>query len=262
MRFRINLSTAVPKRFLPIDYQYSLASAVYRIIARGDENYSRFLHDDGFSGGGLKRFKMFTFSALTLPPYRIWKGKGVFELHEPHASFTVSFVVDKAAEAFIKGMFHNQQFALGDRFHALPFEVTSVEALPPPFFTRTMRYRCTSPMVVEWKEPGLGCDTYLAPDDPRFEQRLVENLVAKCAAMNTLLAEEDQGQPVSFELNGSYRSKLHAIKPYTKAETRVRGFLFDFTLTAPEHVHEIGYYGGFGMNNAMGFGCVEGMFDA
>lgn len=257
MRFRINLSTTASKRFLPFDYQYALASAVYRIISRGDEAYSRFLHDEGFSAGRSTRFKMFTFSSLALPRYTVWKDRGLFELHEPYASFAVSFHADKAAEAFIKGMFLHQHLPIGDRFNTLHFEVTSVEAMTPPHFSRTMQYRCISPMVVEWKEPGSSREVYLAPDDPRFQERLVQNLLAKCTALNCLTADEDQDQPVSFQLDTGYRSKLHAIKPHTAAETKVRGFLFDFTLTAPEHVHEIGYYAGFGMNNAMGFGGVD-----
>lgn len=253
MRFRINLSTTTAKRFLPFDYQYVLASAVYGIIAAGDEAYSRFLHDDGYQAGRLKRFKMFTFSPLKLPRYTQHKDRGLFELHEPQLSFVVSFVADKAAEAFVKGMFADQRFYIDQ----LPVEVTSVEALTPPFFTRTMHYRCLSPMVVESKGEHDKYEQYLAPDDPRFEERLVQNLVAKCAALNTLVAAEDQEESVRFVLEGRYRSKLHTIKPKSKAETKIRGYLFDFTLTAPEHVHEIGYYAGFGMNNAMGFGCVE-----
>src|SRR5690606_15571167 len=108
--------------------------------------------------------------------------------------------------------------------------VTSVEALPPPFFTTVMRYRCLSPMVVELKEKDDRNGTYLPPDDPRFEERFVQNLVAKCAALDTLFAQNDQDQGVSFELIGSYRSKLHTIKPHTRQQTKLRGFLFDFQL--------------------------------
>lgn len=253
MRFRINLTIPAARRFLPFDYQYALSSAVYRIIARGDEAYSRFLHDEGFPSGRLKRFKMFTFGPLELPRYTQHKGQGLFELYAPELSFVVSFMADKAAEAFVKGMFAHQEFHIDQ----LPVEVTSVEALPPPFFKTVMEYRCISPMVVGLREDRKRHETYLAPDDPRFEERLVQNLLAKCAALDTLCADSDQDQPVKFTLRGGYRSKLHSIKPHSKEETRVRGFVFEFALTAPEHVHELGYYAGFGMNNAMGFGAVR-----
>lgn len=257
MRFKIHLSTTSPRRFLPFDYQYAMASAVYKIIAKGDEAYSRFLHDDGFPAGRLKRFKMFTFSSLELPRYTPWNDKGLLELHGPSVSFTVSFMADKAAEAFVKGMFADQRMDIGDRFHTLQLQVTSVEAMPAPFFQRTMRYRCASPMTVELREPGRKYETYLPPDDPRFEECLAQNLIAKCAALNLLHTGDDSEESkVQFSLDGRFHSKLHTIKPFTPMETKVRGFLFDFTLTAPEHVHEVGYYAGFGMNNAMGFGST------
>lgn len=258
MRFKIHLTSKNKKAFLPIDYQYALASAVYKMIATGDEAYSRFLHDEGFSPGGLKRFKLFTFSPLSLPRYTPWKEKGLFELHGKELSFVVSFMADKAAEAFVKGMFADQHFSIGDRFQQVDMEVTMVEAVPTPLFKQTMVYRCLSPLVVELKEPGKKYETYLPPDDPRFEALLLQNLVSKCAAMNVLYNDGHADEDVmKFRPVSDYRSKLIAIKPYTDQQTKVRGFVFDFELTAPEYMQEMGYYAGFGMNNGMGFGCCS-----
>lgn len=257
MRFKINLHTPGKNAFLPIDYQYAMASGIYKIIAKGDEAYSKFLHDEGFSAGGLKRFKLFSFSPLVLPPFTLFRDKGLFELHGPNLSFTISFMADKAAEAFIKGMFTDQELPIGDRFHVLHTEVTSVEARPTPFFTNTMRYRCLSPLTIELKEAGQKYETYLPPDDPRFEDLFLQNLIAKCAAMNMLHDNtSNEKEHLKFELKSPYKSKLITIKPYTKQETKVRGFMFDFSLTAPEYMQEMGYHAGFGMNNGMGFGAV------
>lgn len=257
MRFRIRLNSTNGSAFLPVDYQYSLASAVYKIIKKGDEAYSRFLHDEGFSPGGLRRFKLFTFSPLSLPRYTLWKEKGVFELHGHELSFTVSFMADKAAEAFIKGMFTDQHFSIGDKFQQLDMEVSMVEAMEPPLFKETMTYRCLSPLVVELKEPDKKYETYLPPDHPRFEELLLQNLVAKCTALNILHNDHRfENDTPQFRLLGDYKSRLITIKPYTPEQTKVRGYLFDFELTAPEYMHEMGYYAGFGMNNGMGFGAV------
>lgn len=253
MRFKINLHITDRKKFLPLDYQYAMASAIYKLIARGDEAYSKFLHDEGFSPGGLKRFKMFTFSPLSLPYYKLWKDKNLFELQGNQLSFTISFMADKAAEVFIKGMFSNQRLDIGDYFNTIHTEVTGIEALPPPFFTTTMHYRCMSPVSVELKEEGHKYEQYLPPDDSRFENLFLQNLITKCAAMN-ILHFDGSSEQLKFELKSDYKSKLIAIKPHTKQETKVRGFLFDFTLTAPEYMQEMGYYAGFGMNNGMGFG--------
>jgi CRISPR-associated endoribonuclease Cas6 len=258
MRFKINISINTRRLLLPVDYQYAMASAIYKLIEKGDKAYSRFLHDEGFSPGGLKRFKLFTFSPLSLPRYTHWKNKGLFELHDNSLSFTISFMADKAAEVFIKGMFADQQISIGDRFNKLDAEVTSVEALPPPFFTNIVHYRCIAPLCIKLKQEGFMHEQYLPPDDPRFESIFLQNMIAKCAALNILYTDAKiEHEQLKFQLCGNYRSKLISIKPYTKEETRIRGFIFDFSLHGPEYMHEMGYYAGFGMNNAMGFGAVE-----
>jgi CRISPR-associated endoribonuclease Cas6 len=53
---------------------------------------------------------------------------------------------------------------------------------------------------------------------------------------------------------GKSRSKLITIKPHKEA-IKVRGYLFDFRLTAPLDILEVGYHGGFGAKNSQGFGC-------
>jgi CRISPR-associated endoribonuclease Cas6 len=166
-------------------------------------------------------------------------------------------MADRAAEAFIKGMFADQQLDIGDRFNTLHIQVTSIEAMQSPFFTSTMHYRCVSPLTIEMKQEGNKYETYLPPDDPRFGELLIQNLIAKCAALNLLNADANTDKDIlKFELESDHRSKLITIKPYTQEQTNVRGFMFDFSLTAPEYMQEMGYYAGFGMNNGMGFGTT------
>jgi len=49
MRFKIIISTdTVNTLLIPINYQYPLSSAIYRIIAKGDRQYADFLHEKGY----------------------------------------------------------------------------------------------------------------------------------------------------------------------------------------------------------------------
>jgi CRISPR-associated endoribonuclease Cas6 len=259
MRFKIHLQTRNTRAFLPVDYQYAMASAVYKLIQKGDEAYSRFLHEEGFSAGGLKRFKLFTFSPLALPRFTLQKAKGLFELHGPELSFTVSFMADKAAEAFVKGMFADQQLRIGDRFNQVDMEVRSIEAMPVPLFQDTMEYKCMSAVKLSKIEKGKKHETYIFPDDPQFGEFLINNLISKSLAYklagNDIYEAPFEGY--KFELLGEFKTKKIKIKPYTPEETEVRGSIFKFRLTAPSFLQEIGYYAGFGENNAMGWGCVE-----
>jgi CRISPR-associated endoribonuclease Cas6 len=52
-------------------------------------------------------------------------------------------------------------------------------------------------------------------------------------------------------------SRLQTIKAHTNEEVKVRGYLFDFEITAPPQLIKTGYESGFGAMNALGFGCGE-----
>ena len=48
---------------LPINYNYFLASAIYRFLRESDPEYADFLHQEGYELEN-RRFKLFTFSQL------------------------------------------------------------------------------------------------------------------------------------------------------------------------------------------------------
>ncbi|HEY8402023.1 MAG TPA: CRISPR-associated endoribonuclease Cas6 [Cytophagaceae bacterium] len=259
MRFKIHLHIKNKTALLPVDYQYLMSSAVYKLIKRGDEAYSQFLHDEGFSAGGLKRFKLFTFSPLQLPRYTLVKERGLFELHGKEASFIVSFMVDAAAEAFVKGMFVNEALSFGDKYNQLDTEIVRIESMPQPYFQETMEYKFLSPVTIGKRVAGEKYEKYLYPNDPEFGDFLINNLISKSLAYQTSGKEvfDTPFDGMKFELLGDYKEKLISIKPYTREQTKVKGSVFKFRLTAPVVLQEMGYYAGFGESNAMGFGCVE-----
>jgi CRISPR-associated endoribonuclease Cas6 len=85
------------------------------------------------------------------------------------------------------------------------------------------------------------------------------NLLAKCKAANNhgLTLDETQLGRCQLKILNTPRSKLVVIKANTTQETKVRGFTYDFEITAPAELIEIGYKAGFGEKNSMGFGFGE-----
>lgn len=67
MRFQLILTAKDGGGKLPINYQYPLSAAIYRILSKGDREYARFLHEEGYGKG----YKFFTFSDLRLKNYII-----------------------------------------------------------------------------------------------------------------------------------------------------------------------------------------------
>lgn len=60
MRFNLKLAACHDTAVIPINYNYPLSSAIYRIIAKGDADYASFLHETGYGKG----FKFFSFSQI------------------------------------------------------------------------------------------------------------------------------------------------------------------------------------------------------
>lgn len=63
MRFNLTLVSSSNDAVIPINYQYPLSAAIYKVLAEADAEYATFLHEEGHRvGNGLKNFKLFTFS--------------------------------------------------------------------------------------------------------------------------------------------------------------------------------------------------------
>lgn len=257
MRFQLILSRTGKGNFLPFSYQYELSAWIYKIIEGADQEFSRFLHEEAFVSGA-RRFKLFTFSNLDLRPFKIHKDHGRIEMQGHEAVLQISFLIDKAAEHFIKGLFLNQHLGLGDRISRVDFTVNRIEACPPPVFRETMRYRTLSPVCLS--RQGEKHAQYLRPDDPEYAAFFVSNLLEKFKALS-LAGYDPEGlqqyADFSFRLLTEPRSRLITIKAFTEQQTQVRGYDYAFELTAPTALQEIGYYAGFGEKGSTGFGCVE-----
>lgn len=118
MRFRLRLNRVGGERHLPLNYQYELSAAIYKIIDRADSSFSEFLHSKGYTAFG-KQFRLFTFSRLGFEGYKIIHEAARIEHYGREAWFEISFLVDRAAEEFIRGLFLPKRSAWGISLAAL-----------------------------------------------------------------------------------------------------------------------------------------------
>lgn len=259
MRFKLTLERADQNRFIPINYQYELSSAIYRVIERGNMDFSAFLHDEGYRFGN-KPFRLFTFSRVFLDKQRVHVNQGRIEHLGTNAEVYVSFLIDQAAEEFIKGLFLGQQFFLGDQISGINFQVSKIEGTTPVYFQRSMHYRCVSPILIKEKR-ATGGENYLDPSHPKYGELLIQNLISKWAAQSMAGVETNVSSYQNLEYRFRPLGKVYkngvVIKQMTPQESKLIGYSFEFILEAPEELHEIGYYSGFGHLNSQGFGCVE-----
>lgn len=255
MRFKISLSRTGKQRMLPMDYQYYLSAWIYKVFSKADREFASFLHTSGYTAGG-KRFKLFNYSPIDFGRPVLWKEKALFEIDSEQLSLYVSFHLAEAAGKFIIGLFNDQQLYVGDQFDGLDLVVEHVERLPEPILTDTTHYRAVSPVVISIKEESSKYSRYLAPTDHHYDRLLWQNLSNK---YNSIPGTVSLPDPINFEfkLNSTPKSKLVTIKPHTPDQSRVRGFLFDFTLTCPVELQRFILATGIGEKNSTGFGWVE-----
>ncbi|MDJ1473777.1 CRISPR-associated endoribonuclease Cas6 [Xanthocytophaga flava] len=256
MRLKLTLQKTGSQSTLPINYAYPLSSWIYKVIGKADETYADFLHNSGYSAG-QKRFKFFTFSALQIPRFDIRKGSDRIAVLSDEVGLMVSFYTDKAAENFVMGLFAEQEFRLGDRISQVDFRVKQVESLAWQIPSETVHLRTLSPLVVSRKN-DRGHDDYYSPLQEGYQELLFTNLLDKYIASGQSLQASWANAPMEFRLlSAEPKARLITLKDHSPEATKIKGYLFDFELTAPRKLLEIGLLGGFGRYNAEGFGCCE-----
>lgn len=257
MRFHIEFNRLGRQKMLPVDYQYYIGAWIYHILGTADRAFAEFLHTQGYRDG-QKQFKLFNYSPLDFGKKVLWKEKNLFEITEDRLTLGVSFQVTDAAETFILGLFRNRQVYLGDSFNRLDLSVAQIERLPDTEPAETMRYRALSPIVLSYQYPGWSYASYLSPEDEDYARLLNNHFRNKYQAIPNAAPLPDSF-PFCFTLTGIPRSKLVTIKQGTPEQSKIRGYLFDFELTAPPEIHRMMLSCGAGEKNSLGFGwCEEG----
>lgn len=268
MRLRLRIKQIKKDQLIPINYQFSVSSFIYRTIETSDSGYSKWLHDTGYMSGA-KKFKYFTFSKLMLPESEMIDLYGLkyLKLKSETIDIIVSMLSTKTVENFIIGMFENQKFRIYDSNVESEFIIKTVEMVPEPEFTREMVFRTISPIVISKKViyNGKESQKYLGPEDDEYEKYFKSNLEEKYITLllnessyeSKVIIEKERSSLDEVELMGQSKAKLITIKEGRQTETKVKGFYFTFRLKGETEIMRIGYEAGFGKNCSQGFGCVE-----
>lgn len=261
MQFKIVFHVKHPGQLMPLSYQYELSSWLYRLIGSANSDFGEFLHSRGYVSG-KKRFKLFTFSQLHVPTYEILGDR--MKVLSREVSFVVSFLVERAAQELILGLFHHQSLRLGDKISQIDLAVQSVYSLPAPDLAADrVRLRATSPILVsEPEERGDGRLThnYLHPHDEAYAHFFFQNLLDKydSARRHQLVEAVDTTQPMQLDiLTPEPKRRGIRIKAFTPQETKIIGYVYDFELQAPRELLRVGMLAGFGGENALGFGGTK-----
>ncbi len=255
MIFKIELD-GIKGQEIPINYQYPLSAALYRIIAKGNAEYASFLHETGYGKG----FKFFSFSQIH-SPFKIVGSR--MQLTHDFLYFYVSFHLPQAMESFVKGLFKSEEIVIADKESKGIFKVKSITSIQNPLqdYKDTQIVNITlkpdAPLVSGIKNEN-GHYTFLAPTETEFIEALLYNWRQKITTAYD--AVTGSGALLLMELDNiaKAKSRLITIKAATKAETKVRGWMnFELQITAEKRFVELLLNAGIGLYNAQGFGFLN-----
>lgn len=259
MRLKLTLQSEKEKQLIPINYQYPLSAAIYKILKNADVEYAEFLHEEGYGKG----FKLFTFSDIKCP-FKIQDDRLI--LLSNKIELIVCFHLPKAAETFIKGLFMSQQIDIADKKSKSVFIIEQVESLESPLEKYhnsdevEVLLKPLSPIVCGLKSENRNY-TFLSPEDDRYEEMLFLNWQEKVKAIYENGEADNLMQSGLLEivyLRNPPKSRLITIKAYTNAETKIRGFVnFNMNIKGKKEAVELLLNSGVGLYNAQGMGCVE-----
>lgn len=264
MRLSLTLQAHDARPVIPINYQYPLSAAIYKVLDRADSEYAAFLHDTGYSKHGSgKRFKLFTFSDLRVP-FAPPNNDRLY-LKSREARLVVCFQVPEAAENFVKGLFLHQELDIADKVSKARFTISQVEMLDsglPADPHPTVLLQPLSPVVTGLKNERGHYD-FRSPLDPDFTDCLRYNWIEK------YLAAYPDASANAQELHDSLKIEVQLlasppqerrpiIKAGTPEETKLRGYMrFQLKVTGPREVLEVGLNAGISLYGSQGQNCVD-----
>jgi len=260
MRIKLTLQPFDKESSIPLNYQYYLSSAIYRIIEQSSTEYATQLHNAANLNFG-KSFKHFCFSQLY--PQHSFVKDGAIHLNGDRIIWYVGMSIDDTLKHFIVGLFEKREFFIGNDRNR--FMVQFVELLPEPKYTQRMNFRMLSPVTasIPVKNFGKLQARYLFADDPQLSDILRSNILERYKALYHRLPENQSffvkpdAEYIDKRGGAQKVSKLITIKEGTEAETRVRGFLCPLTIEGNPELIKLAYDSGLGEKGSMGFGMLE-----
>ncbi|HMU43694.1 MAG TPA: CRISPR-associated endoribonuclease Cas6 [Ignavibacteriaceae bacterium] len=245
---------------LPLNYNYQLSSAIYNLLRFGSAEFSRFLHDNGFTIDG-KKYKLFSFSLrfekIELKDSHLILKSSKIKLH------ISSPLIDTFIQNFVIGTFENRAIEITDKDQTISFKIIFAEILPEPAFGNKMKFVLLSPMVLSTliERSGRMQQYYLRPEDIEDINRvLTKNLLNKKGLLNR---NQILSEYCKLEWDADYLAKNKRVtKKVTINENGrfpidVIGIQAPFTIEADPELIRVGYECGFGEKNSMGFGLAE-----
>lgn len=239
MRLKIHLK-AKNNFKVPFNYNHILSSIIYNKII--DLNLSHELHSSN-------TFKFFNFSQLNIPKRKMVED-GIIAKNR-----VINFYLSSPNDLLIKNIVNGFVDNLEVKFKNETLNVTKIEALKTPEFSKKSEFKTISPIIIRDTQEinGKTKRIDLAPSD-KFFKGIEANLIKKYCMFNNI-EKTDKKIKVYSEMANVKRKRITIPKgPNT---TYHRAYMMDLILEGDLDLIEFAYDVGLGEKNSMGFGMIR-----
>lgn len=259
MRFKFNLEFQGKSPYImPANYQYDLAECINKKIHFDDNKLIHQLGKDGYLDK-QKQFEFFCFSNLDINNFEQDNDRLI--INNNTAEMGLSVLANESVSKLIIELFSGKELRFGDKKNKVTLKIQEVEKQPEPKFSDSMDFRLTTPLVITNENGSLNKKaTYLSPEDKEYEMLFIKSLMTKYALlMKSVKSGFDSAinsnfSKLKFKCTSKPVSRIVKVKTENPKPLSVKGYMFDFNITAPEELIKLGYYSGFGEFCKLGFG--------
>jgi CRISPR-associated endoribonuclease Cas6 len=238
---KVILNLKFDKLLLPMNYNHILQGVVLKWI--GDNQYGKFLHDQGY-GYKNSKFKMYSFSNLLGKSKLLEDGRIKFF---NKAKLKISSLDDKFLDYLIKNSIFKDKFNILDyeididSFHTKSTDVSETE----------IRVKSHSPVTVysTFKINNKKKTHYYHPKDKDFQDMAKNNLIKKYKAF---YGSSPTNENIKIIPKGKHIMKIRRYKGFL-----IKGFLGEYEIKGNPELIKIALDTGIGSKNSQGFGYIE-----
>lgn len=231
-----NITLEFDKLTVPVHINHILQATILSWLS--DENYSKFIHDVGYTYG-KRRYKLFSFSSLYGPNTFDKKTKKVTFYDK--AKFFLSAVDEAFFEYVLNTIIHNSYVRVSNQ-EAFVSKISFI----PPVTTSKVVVKTMSPIVVYATDDSDKVH-FFSPHEPEFEEYIVSNAKRKIVSY---FGKDDS----NFTIKHIGSNPKKAVVQYKKGF--FVGWKTMFEIEGDPEIINFLIGSGLGSKNSAGFGCV------
>ncbi|HCF38659.1 MAG TPA: CRISPR-associated endoribonuclease Cas6 [Thermosipho africanus] len=228
---------------LPIDYNHILQAVILNLI--DDEEYRKFIHDEGFSFF-KRKFKLYTFSRL-MGEFSLDSKSRTISFKD-NAFLIISSYDDNFCYYLMKKLLEFKDIKIGRNIVNVK-KVEIVDFKPDGEQLKVVTRSPVTAYSTVIDENSSKKTIFYHPDDFKFKELLEKNIEKKFIA---IYGKEPEGK-----INITHVGKLPKKVVLKYKKFKIVGWMSAFDLSGDPELLKIAYDTGLGSKNSQGFGLIE-----